>query len=223
MDTTPRVLRLVSDSPDLDPVEAFVGRYTNARTADKYLRVLRQLYRETGIAGPEQLTEQTALHWCAGNGQGLANNTIRDRASLLAQFLGWSRRQGMAVLDPSTLTERHSPIRRYRRTYGKAQAVNPARWLDRAEAFATLVPACQDGTDAGLRDELVIRLGLAGMRATEIGTLTVGDLDLRGNHVTWTGKGYKARRVAIGTQLRGVIVAYLDRYSQAVTVATAPR
>lgn len=32
------------------------------------------------------------------------------------------------------------------------------------EAYGPLLSACEDGTDVGLRDELVIRLGLMGMR-----------------------------------------------------------
>ncbi|HTV12322.1 MAG TPA: hypothetical protein VME20_10750 [Acidimicrobiales bacterium] len=39
--------------------------------------------------------------------------------------------------------------------------------LTYAEAYRTLLSTC-DESDVGRRDELVLRLGLAGMRATEI-------------------------------------------------------
>ena len=58
-------------------------------------------------------------------------------------------------------------MRQVPRLYGKVQRKNPPRFLTQAEADR-LIAACQDCTEAGLRDEIVIRLGLAGLRAAEI-------------------------------------------------------
>ena len=47
--------------------------------------------------------------------------------------------------------------------------------------------SCRDGTIVGLRDEIVLRLGLAGMRLAEIGGLRVVDV-ARLPVITWTGR-----------------------------------
>ena len=59
------------------------------------------------------------------------------------------------------------------RLYGKVQGTYPARWLTHEQAYDQLAPPCDD-SDVGLRDELLLRLGLAGMRAAEIIDLQLG-------------------------------------------------
>jgi integrase len=100
------------------------------------------------------------------------------------------------------LMSRDNPLRQIPRLYGKVQGVRPARWLSRSEAFEQLIGACRDGTDLGLRDEALIRLGLAGMRAAEIIHLQVGDLRLHdlGARIEWIGK--KRRPHLLGRPLR---------------------
>ncbi len=127
-------------------------------------------------------------------------------------FLRWCVRTGVIGHDPSEhLRDADSPLRSYRRTYGKVQASNPGRWLSHDDSYGRLIPTCQDGTIVGLRDELVIRLGLLGMRISEIGNLTVDDL----RHlptVTWTGKGRKPRQATAGQALSEAICRYLAAY-----------
>jgi hypothetical protein len=68
------------------------------------------------------------------------------------------------------LAGRDNPLRQIPRLYGKVQGQRPARWLSHEEAFGQLIGACRDGTDLGTRDEALIRLGLAGMRAARSST-----------------------------------------------------
>jgi len=82
--------------------------------------------------------------------------------------------------------------------YGKVQAKNPPRFLTRAEADR-LVEVCQDGTEAGLRDEVVVRLGLEGLRAAEIIRLRWGNVN--GPAISFIGKKRQARRLTAGTKL----------------------
>lgn len=70
---------------------------------------------------------------------------------------------------------RDNPLRQIPRLYGKVQAPRPARWLSHREAFEQLIGACRDGTDLGLRAEVLIRLGLADMRSAEIIHLRMAD------------------------------------------------
>jgi integrase len=108
--------------------------------------------------------------------------------------------------DPAlveVLMGRDNPLRQIPRLYGKVQAPQPARWLSHEEAFERLIGVCRDGTDLGLSDEAIIRLGLAGMRAAEIIHLRVGDFRLHDPEprIAWIGKKRRARRVVPGPSL----------------------
>jgi integrase len=104
-------------------------------------------------------------------------------------FFRWCRDVGIITHDPARRLD-ESPLRTYCKTYGKVQARNPGRWLTHDEAYGQLVAACQDDTVIGLRDELVVRLGLAGMRAAEIASLNIDNLRQLPK-ITWTGKKYR--------------------------------
>ncbi len=107
-----------------------------------------------------------------------------------------------------------SPLRRVPRTFGKVQGHNPGRWLTRDEAFGHLVTGCQDGSLVGLRDEIVIRLALAGMRGGEIRTLRIGSLALHllEPEIAWIGKGRSPRSLHPGRNLADALNRYLDSY-----------
>jgi integrase len=135
---------------------------------------------------------------------------VRCRVSVVNVYFRWLVRKGhVSANTADAVAGPDSPLRTRQRVYGKQQAPNPGRWLTRDEAFTTLIGACQDGTLRGLRDELVVRFGLLGMRAAEIGRLEVGNLHLddRPPSVAWTAKRYKARRLALGRTL----ITGLDR------------
>ncbi|HEY5011614.1 MAG TPA: hypothetical protein VIK61_02780, partial [Acidimicrobiia bacterium] len=68
-------------------------------------------------------------------------------------FLRWCERVGLIDHNPGErLRDRDSPLRSYRRTYGKVQARHPGRWLTYEQAFGQLIGACNDATVVGLRD-----------------------------------------------------------------------
>ena len=131
----------------------------------------------------------------------------------------WCVRSGEA--EPAlveTLSSRDNPLRRTPRLYGKVQGTYPARWLTHDEAFGRLLDTCRDGTDPGRRDELVLRLGLAGVRAAEIIHLKVGDvhLDHMPPTLNWIGKASRARKTVPGTQLITLLTDYFARYEAAI-------
>jgi integrase len=68
----------------------------------------------------------------------------------------------------------------------------------------------------GLRDEIIVRLGLSGVRVSEIGTLTVGAVDLAQPLVSFIGKGHKPRKVTPGETLVVLLSEYVRRYEHAV-------
>jgi integrase len=137
---------------------------------------------------------------------------VYQRTSQATTFLRWCLREGVIAGNPAEhLRDADSPLRTFRRTFGKVQSKHPGRWLTHDEAYGQLVASCQDGTIIGLRDEIILRLGLAGMRLAEIGSLTVGDV-ARLPTITWTGKGRKPRQMTAGERLVDAIRRYLVHY-----------
>jgi integrase len=137
---------------------------------------------------------------------------VYQRTSKVCTFLRWCQREGHVELNPAEhLRDPDSPLRTFRRTFGKVQAKHPGRWLTHQEAYGGLVGACQDGTLIGLRDEIIVRLGLAGMRLAEIARLTMSDV-ARLPTITWTGKGHTPRKMTAGERLLAAIVRYQAHY-----------
>jgi integrase len=195
-------------------IAEFARRYSNHKTRSQYLAELTDLFARSRRDHPRLLTEADVLAW-AGQ-RHLANNTKRNRLSRVSTFLRWCVRtgEGDAALVEA-LMSRDNPLRRTPRLYGKVQAKYPARWLTYDEAFGTLLAACHDNTDPGTRDELVLRLGLAGLRAAEIIGLRQRDLRLGDDPPTiaWIGKASRARRIVPGAQLLDLLRAYLSEYA----------
>ncbi|MHB1925389.1 MAG: tyrosine-type recombinase/integrase, partial [Acidimicrobiales bacterium] len=173
--------------------------------------MLSQLFRHSGRRHPDELTEADLSAWIT-NAQP-ANNTIRQRLSTARTFLRWAVRNGHATTNPADSLATDSPLRRVQRTYGKVQDAHPARFLTREQAFGSLVGTCADGDLTDLRDEIALRLGLSGMRRSEILRLRVGDLHLDTPRITWTGKGRKPRQVTPGASLVGALRRWLAAYA----------
>jgi integrase len=199
-------------NPELAEVIAeYLERYTshNARTSMKAR--LHSMLRTTQCADPQQMTTRALLAWIRLPG---ANNTVRGRLSTARAFFTWCKATGLT--DHNPCDNLPNITKQYPTTYGKVQHKNPARFLTRDEAFGRLIPACLDGTPAGLRDEIAIRLGLSGMRVHEISTLTVGHVSNL-PHINWTGKGNKARSIVAGEALCVAVRAWLtlrtERYA----------
>jgi len=132
-------------------------------------------------------------------------------------FLRWCVRHGEA--DPALvedLKSRENPLRATPPLYGKLQGKYPARWLTHEQAFVTLLGVC-DESDVGRRDELIFRLGLAGMRVSEIQNVTVGSVQVGDEPVIqWIGKKRRPRKVAVGPALLALIEDYVSRYAEAI-------
>lgn len=115
----------------------------------------------------------------------------------------WCVREGHVEAGlVEVLMGRDNPLRQIPRLYGKVQARRPARWLSH-----------EDGTDLGLRDEVLIRLGLAAMRAAEIIHLRVGDLRFTDAEpqICWIGKKRRARRIDPGPGLVSALQVLCQR------------
>ena len=196
-------------------------RWTNATTIRRNEYILRLMVRDLGLTSLSDLTTTGLIRWCAGADRPtrLANNTVRGRTAVLAAFLRWCARTGVPAPPAEVLTDRDSPLRQYRPTYGKAQSHYPPRWLTRDEAFGSLLAAIDSTTPIGLRDEIVLRLGLSGVRAQEITALTVGDVrELHTDRPSlhWMGKRYKPLHISLGRATADALRRYLADYAAAL-------
>jgi len=190
-----------------------LARYGNPNTRKNYESQLAMMIRYAGTHDVHSIGPEHLVPWLTA--QGLANNTIRKRMATVKQFYAWARRQGITTNDP--VAEIEHLRKSYPTTYGRVQATNKGRWLTADEAFGSLVAQCQDGTNRGRRDEVIIRLGLAGMRRAEVMRLTWDDLHLHHTppSIGWTAKGNRPRTVVPGAKL----IAALDAWRQAWTEA----
>lgn len=176
------------------------------------------MQRFTGASRLTDLTEAALITWCTHGNP--ANNTVYSRSSTARIFFKWCLREGLIDSDPAAqLRDPDSPIRAYRRTYGKVQSKNPGRWLSAQEAYERLIPAADDGTAGGLRNQIVLRLGLSGLRVKEIADLKITNIAQR-PILHWTGKGHKPRRISMGAELMATLDDYLSRYAAALGTLT---
>jgi site-specific recombinase XerD len=198
-------------------LDAYLARYTTPHSRHQNAAYLNHLFRHTGRRHPAEVTEADLFGWVRARADGrdrpLANNSVRQRLSCVRSFFRWCQRKGLVSTDPTL--ELDVLRRSYPRTYGKTQAAHPARWLTKQEAFGTLVGSSQDGTSRGMRDEIAVRLGLAGIRSAEITAMTIGNLrpDADPPRIEWMGKGRKPRYIVPGAALVDVLKTYLDAYA----------
>jgi integrase len=191
-------------------IATFVGRYANPTTKANYQGILRALFLHADATHPGQLTEAAIVAYCVSGAP--ANNTVYCRRSAIRRFLAWCEAHAIPTGTPAhALSDSTSPLRTYKKTYGKVQGRHPGRWLTYDQAYRQLLAPCQDGTLLGLRDEIILRLGLLGLRANEIRTLTVGDV-AQLPRITWTGKGRKPRRAVTGSSLTEALHCYVAQY-----------
>jgi len=176
------------------------------------------MIRFAGTHDISAITYEHLVPWITQPGS--ANNTIRARLACATQFYAWARRQGLTTNDPTAELEH---LRKsYPKTYGKVQDANPARWLTAEEAFGSLIGACRDDTQRGVRDEIIVRLGLSGMRQAEIHRLRWLDVDQSARIIRWQGKGNKARSTVPGRTLLAVLAAWRQMWTDATGVQPDP-
>lgn len=183
----------------------FLRRYPNPRTREQNHQRLQGLFRSCGRSHPSLVSEGDVVEWVTAVP---ANNSVRMRISTARTFFRWCLRIGVISADPTV--ELDGLTKQYPKTYGKVQGHHPARWLTYGEAYGRLVGACQDGSWAGVRDELAIRLGV---RAAEAAGLTWGCLRADGR-LCWIGKGRRDRTVTAGPALLSLLGRWRIEYSR---------
>jgi integrase len=197
-------------------ISDYTRRYANPKTAYRVSWYLADMFDHARKHSPDQLDENDVIAWVVHTPA--ANNHVRQRLSVAQTFLRWCQRQGHTVPDidePAAQVRREHP-----KCYGKVQAAHPARFLNRDQANQ-LIAACSDKTWVGSRDQLIIRLGLHGLRLSEIANLTWDNL--QGNQLTWTGKGHKPRKVTLNVEIARLLQLWHNEYQrQFDVIGTTP-
>lgn len=161
---------------------------------------------------PAQLDAKAVRRYMAGlSERGLApSSTARKLAALRALFAS-QREHGLIAHNPAELIARP-------RKGSRLPHVLSAR---EAAALLDAIP----GSDAlTLRDRAIFELAYAcGLRAEELVSLQLADVDYDGEQLRVEGKGRKTRFVPVGEPAMAALRAYVERARPALVGADPPR
>lgn len=131
--------------------------------------------------------------------KGLSRSTIQRNAAVLSSFARFLVYDGdllkMPTLDPLPTRDDKLPEIM---TEGEIQRI---------------INACEDGSPIGRRDRAVIELAYgSGMRASELCSISLKDIDRVGGIIYTLGKGGKERCIPYVGGVRKVVEQYIDDY-----------
>jgi len=106
-------------------------------------------------------------------------------------------------------------------TYGRTQAITPGRWLSKPEA-ELLIDACKDGTWVGSRDQLIVRLGLLGLRRAEIAEAQWRHWRPAEKALVLAGKKNRVREIHLGPRMDDLIHRWWRAYGRELGESPAP-
>ena len=172
-------------------------------------------------------------------GDGRGKRTVAQRLAALRSFYRFTTRQGLTPGNP--LAALATP-RQPRRLPGVLTIAETERLIDAAadQGHVARPPGRpgQAGTPSAgrgaVREDLEAALALrdvaiietayaAGLRISELASLTVGAVDLKRGEVRVTGKGRKQRASLLGRPARAALAKYLDEGRPALAALAATR
>ena len=166
---------------------------------------------EHGIVDPAALTPKHVRRWIAAlSAAGAAPSTSARKLAATRALFDSQRRHGLIAQNPAELV---STPRRSSRLPTVLSAAEAGRLLD----------SIPDGVPAHpleLRDRAIFELAYSsGLRAEELVSLAVGDIDHDREQLRVEGKGRKTRVVPVGEPAMAAVRAYLDRARPALAAA----
>jgi site-specific recombinase XerD len=188
-------------------------RDTAARTRRAYATDLAQFARwaaEHGLA-PADVSPKAVRRYIASLSErgAAASTSARKLAALRALFTS-QREHGRIAQNPADLVS--TPRR----------PAHLPRVLSAREA-ARLLDAIPARTELELRDRALFELAYScGLRAEELVSLKVGDVDHDGEQVRVEGKGRKTRIVPVGEPAMAAMRLYLERARARLSAPAAP-
>jgi len=176
-------------------------RGLSANTVEAYRRDLSQFFDycdRRGVTGPGEVGRRHCRRYLAFlDTRGYSRRSMSRKASSVRAFYVDAVRRGLAGANPFDGVAPPKPAR-------------PLPYAISARAVAEAIDAIDVGDPVGIRDKALIEvLYAAGLRVSELASMTVGDVGL--DTVTVVGKGRKTRRVPIGRPAQGALDRYVAR------------
>jgi integrase/recombinase XerC/integrase/recombinase XerD len=185
-------------------------RDSAARTRRAYAVDLAQFARWAGARGlrPEGVDPKAVRRYVAClSEQGAAPATSARKLAALRALFASQREHGMIAENPAELVSTPRRGQRLPRVLSRQDA---ARLLDG-------IPA---GDPLELRDRALFELAYScGLRAEELVSLRIGDVDHDGEQLRVEGKGRKTRFVPVGEPAMAALARYLERARPALAGA----
>lgn len=200
-------------------IDEFVSQLALARglsenTRLSYLNDLRAFsafLAERGVRVADATRRDIMDFSAMGRREGLSESTVARRLMALRTFYAWLAGEGAIAGNPAETVERPK------------SAMRLPKALTEGQTAALLDAAASGGGPAGLRDRAMLELLYAsGLRASELASLTIDDLNLQEGFLRCQGKGGKQRVVPVGRSATGALVAYLEHGRPALVREGSP-
>ena len=171
-------------------------------TRRAYLSDVRQLAAFVGESvSPDAVTPLRLRAFLASLHRSCDAATVSRKISAIRAFYAHLQREGACAQDPTVALS--AP--KARRRLPKPLAVDDCEAL--VEAGEPPEPAGERGRERALRDRALVELLYgAGLRVSEVVSLDVRDVDLRGREVRVWGKGGKERIVPLPSAAREAVL-----------------
>ncbi len=172
-------------------------------TVSKYLPVVHAFLTErfgTGAVALETLVARDTNRFIVRHSRGFARSHAKGLAAALRSFLRHLHQRGDIAIDlagaiPSITNWRLSEL---------PKSLSPRK-------VASVLASCDRNTAVGRRDHaILLLLARLGLRAGEVTTLTLDDLDWDKGIVTLSGKGQRREALPLPEDVGRAIAAYLQ-------------
>jgi site-specific recombinase XerD len=168
----------------------------------RHLPIIRRFLHEVCPAGDDDLgkiSQQEVIRYIERHAQDWSPGTGKAMCWSLRAFLRYLHHQG---LNPRALADCVPSIRRWR--LSSLPSFLPAAQVQKA------LDGCDRATPMGRRDyAILMMLAKLGLRADEVATLTLDDIDWRASEMLVRAKGRQRARMPIPPDVGAAIVAYL--------------
>jgi site-specific recombinase XerD len=197
--------------PALDSAGRLLERYRrylkdrrglSSSSAEGYVQFTRPFLREIGFTGPEhlgRLSRADVIGYVERHARDGSPATARILCTRLRSFLRYLHVEGHNANDLAACVP---SIRKWRLT-------GLPTWLSAAQLRAVF-RSCDRSSAAGQRDYAVLMmLARLGLRANEVATLTLDDIDWRSGRLRVRGKGRKRATMPLTSDVGTALVSYL--------------
>ena len=168
----------------------------------RHLPIIRRSLHEVCPAGDDDLgkiSQQEVIRYIERHAQDWSPGTGRAMCWSLRAFLRYLHHQG---LNPRALADCVPSMRRWK--LASLPTFLPAAQVQKA------LDGCDRATPMGRRDyAILMMLAKLGLRADEVATLTLDDIDWRASEILVRAKGRQRARMPIPPDVGAAIVAYL--------------